>query len=93
MTEYGSNLLVSEEELIRIRGRQRAFVISQLRENGYISRNAAISNYITRLGAIVFDLRKSGWELKGKYVKKNTESKFKTMGDYVYEVVTDPKDL
>ncbi len=48
---------------------QEEFVIEQIKEFGTISRNLCLKNYITRLGAIVCDLNKKGYKLKGEFVK------------------------
>jgi len=45
---------------------QEELVIKQLQENGQVSRNWALRNYISRLSAIILNLRKSGWEITGK---------------------------
>lgn len=50
---------------------QEQFVIGQLNLNGYISRNLCLQERITRLGAIVCDLKEKGWEFDAKYVKEN----------------------
>lgn len=60
------------------------FVIKQLLENGKISRNDCLKNYITRLGAIINRLNKEGWEIEGGY-KKGDYGK-----DYVYNVIKSP---
>ncbi len=43
---------------------QRTLLEKQILKDGYISRNWAIKNYITRLSAHIFDMKDSGWELK-----------------------------
>ncbi len=42
---------------------QIEFVKVHLLKNGSISRNFALNNYITRLGAIIHLLKKEGWEI------------------------------
>jgi len=46
---------------------QLAWVKQQLRANGQISRNEALANYISRLGAIILVLKKEGWEIDSGY--------------------------
>lgn len=59
---------------------QKERVIGQLLKVGYISRNACLKNFISRLGAIICDLTKEGWEFDAKNVD----------GDYVYYIVKTP---
>jgi len=40
---------------------QEEWVLAQLQHNGEVTRNEALKNYITRLGAIICDLKKQGW--------------------------------
>jgi len=44
-------------------------VIEQLKENGFVSRNWALQNYISRLGAIICNLKKEGWKFRADYYK------------------------
>ena len=46
---------------------QVSWVKENLRENGYISRNQCLRNYISRLGAIINILKKDGWIFEAKY--------------------------
>jgi len=46
---------------------QIAWVKSRLRLNGQISRNEALANYISRLGAIILVLKKQGWTIDSGY--------------------------
>lgn len=48
---------------------QKQWAISQLKTYGSVSRNEALKNYISRLGAIMNDLLKEGWHWRGEYVK------------------------
>lgn len=49
----------------------------KLRVDGYVTRNEAIRNFITRLSAIILDLKYQGWDFK-------TE---KVGGDYKYTLI------
>ncbi|MCK9371014.1 hypothetical protein M0R04_13975 [Candidatus Dojkabacteria bacterium] len=55
---------------------QESFVIDQLKLNGYISRNLCLQERITRLGAIICDLKKVGWDFDPKYVHENGGKNF-----------------
>lgn len=59
---------------------QKQFVIDKLNTDGFISRNFCLKNYISRLSAIILNLREEGWELKGEWED----------GDYYYKVVGSP---
>jgi len=63
---------------------QLNFVKKQLLENGKISRNECLKEYITRLSAIILDLKGEGFETEGKFVKT------KTGKDYVYFLTKNP---
>lgn len=47
---------------------QKSWVLEQLRERGRVSRNDALANHITRLAALIANLRQEGWSLEGKWV-------------------------
>lgn len=49
--------------------KQKEWVLGQLLENGYITRNECLKNYISRLGAIICDLKKEGYDFSAGYVK------------------------
>lgn len=53
---------------------QKNWVKQQLRENGEVSRNTALKNFVSRLSAIICVLRKEGYEF----------TTFSREGDYVY---------
>ena len=61
---------------------QKQRVVKQLLKDGYITRNACLQNFISRLGAIICDLEEEGWQFEAKYTddKKN----------YVYKIVKTP---
>lgn len=52
--------------------------------DGEVSRNSALQNFITRLGARINDLNNEGWEIKGKW-KKTEHGK-----DFVYYLKSTP---
>ncbi len=70
---------------------QEQFVINELKQNGFISRNYCLNLYdlkvrpnITRLGAIICNLNKDGWQVEGKWEHHNGRK------DFVYRVVGMP---
>ncbi len=59
---------------------QHSFIKQVLRDKGEVSRNFALSQFISRLGAIICDLKKEGWEFDIE--RRN--------GDYVYKLKQAP---
>lgn len=59
---------------------QKKHIKKLLKENGQVSRNEALNLSITRLSAIILDLKKEGWKIEGKLINK----------DYVYKVEKEP---
>lgn len=59
---------------------QKDWVKKQLLENGTISRNECLRNYISRLGAIIAVIKDEGFEFETKYQD----------GDYVYNLKNSP---
>lgn len=62
---------------------QKKKVLDLMRKQGYVSRNWALQNYISRLSAIMLDLKKEGI---------NFETKDKD-GDYIYYLKDRPKEI
>lgn len=62
---------------------QRQRVEKRLLDVGQISRNECLRNYISRLGAIICDMTKDGWQFETKNVN----------GDYVYYLVKCPYQI
>lgn len=60
---------------------QKSKVLKHMRETGSVSRNWALQNYITRLSAIMLDLKNEGVAFEGKW-KDN---------DYLYHLLDKPK--
>jgi hypothetical protein len=68
---------------------QEQQVIKELLDKRWVGRNWAIQRYISRLGAIICDLKKDGWEFTAKFVK--TEHFPGVIGkDYVYTATKAP---
>jgi len=57
---------------------QKHWTINQLKENGFVSRNKALEQGITRLGAIINLLNNEGGQISGKYHKTGYGK------DYIY---------
>lgn len=48
---------------------QEKWVVNMLLHNREITRNEALKNYVSRLGAIICDMKKDGWTIEGRYRK------------------------
>lgn len=64
---------------------QKDWVIQQLLEKGKISRNFALQNYISRLGALIFDLKEEGWDFV-TYTAETKRPDGKMGKNFIYEV-------
>lgn len=64
---------------------QKEWVIQQLLDKGKISRNFALKNFISRLGAIIQDLEEEGFEFNAYYIKSDNGGR-----NYVYEMTKYP---
>lgn len=64
---------------------QEQWVIKKLLENGKISRNEALRNYVSRLSAIILNLNKAGWVIEGK--NERTLGGYGKGLDYVYKLI------
>lgn len=64
---------------------QKAKVLKQMREMGYVTRNWCLSQFpaITRLSAIMLDLKKDGINFEAKDLD----------GDYIYKLLDKPKQI
>jgi hypothetical protein len=60
-------------------------IIEQLEYKGFVTRNWALSQYISRLGALIYDLRKEGWEFTQEYTKTPYGK------DYTYTLISKPQ--
>lgn len=68
---------------------QREFVEQQLVEQGFIDRNFCLRNYISRLGAIIANLKSDRWEFETEWIKVQTH--WGTGTDYRYNLVKEGK--
>lgn len=60
------------------RGWQMAYISQTLKTNGYVTRNHALSLYITRLSDIIFKLRNAGWVIDGA-----NDPKYNKFGEHI----------
>lgn len=66
---------------------QEKIIIRKLLEDGYVSRNWCISQYISRLSGYMLILKKEGWKFEGKDVKTQYGT------DYIYKLTDDKQPL
>ena len=59
---------------------QRKWVLERLRVDGFVTRNQCLHRYITRLGAIIYRLKKEGFEIIGETLKTKNGT------DYIYHL-------
>lgn len=50
---------------------QKTWVIKKLKDNKFVSRNDCLSNFVSRLSAIMLELKHEGWKFKTRWVKIN----------------------
>ncbi len=61
-----------------LKQKQRAFILKKLQQQGFISRNNCLENYLSRLGAYMNFLKDQGFRFEARYIKRG-EGK-----DYIY---------
>lgn len=64
---------------------QRAFVLDEFERKGYITRNECLRCYISRLSAIIFNLRAEGYVIEGQYYNTVRGR------DYNYKLISTPQ--
>ena len=57
---------------------QKQIILKQLQDTGTVSRNWALGNYISRLGAIVHKLKNEGYDIVAVHKSRR--------GDYEYRI-------
>ena len=62
---------------------QLQWVVDQLKKNGFVTRNQCLHNYISRLGSIIWKLKKKGFEFDAYFQENKTL--FGTEQDYIYK--------
>lgn len=55
---------------------QKNLIIEHIIKYGYVSRNYALRNYISRLSAIIYDLEHEGWEFETENKEENGGKNF-----------------
>lgn len=65
---------------------QIKFVTARLDAAGEVSRNECLSNFISRLAAIIAVLKKEGWQFHGEIRTSGMST------DYVYKLIFRPTD-
>ncbi|MDY0138279.1 MAG: hypothetical protein RBR50_01145 [Candidatus Izemoplasmatales bacterium] len=68
---------------------QLEWVKEVIAKQGYITRNQALRQYISRLGALIAKLKDEGYEFKA--YSFNTMTRWGESKDYVYQVTKSPK--
>ena len=63
---------------------QETIVIHELMEHGRITRNWCLKNYISRLGAIIYNLKKVGWVFEAGF------EHYPYGKDFVYKTLKSP---
>ena len=73
---------------------QTEYVITLLKNYGYVDRNNCLEQRLTRLGAIICNLKKLGWDFRAEFVKEKggknfyyyaTKSPLKVLQYYPYK--------
>lgn len=64
---------------------QENWILEQLEDKGFISRNQCLEHYISRLGAIICDLQNRGYVFTAEYQKTPNGR------DYVYTLLKKPE--
>ena len=62
---------------------QKQIVIDRLKGDGYITRNWCLQHYISRLSAIIYDLKKEKWEF----------TEIRDGGNYIYRLTAKPEKV
>jgi hypothetical protein len=65
---------------------QKEFVLKVLLEQGEISRNFCLRNYISRLGAVIYSLKHDGYVFT-TFVRENLKPDGRKGKDFVYKLV------
>ena len=63
---------------------QLEMIKQRLIEDGYISRNWCLRNYIGRLASRMDDLHREGWQTEGSFIKTDRGL------DYIYKLIRIP---
>lgn len=69
---------------------QKEIIVERLLTTGEVSRNFALRNFISRLGAIIDTLKREGYELDGHY-EDYIDNGGRPAKDYVYKLLKRPE--
>lgn len=72
---------------------QREYVVNALLKRGYITRNEALSKYISRLSGIIYILKDAGWDFKTENVFKRNAHGEVIGTDFKYTATKIPQEL
>jgi hypothetical protein len=90
---FGVGLFIKAFDVgVKLKQKQKDWIISQLIENGEITRNKCLKNYISRLAMHIDQLKKQGWEFETERVKVKTPMGW-TGNDYKYILVSFPENI
>ena len=63
---------------------QRNWVEERLRDTKRVTRNEALGRFVSRLAAIIADMKRDGWIIEGDNLKSLVGN------DYVYTLISEP---
>jgi len=63
---------------------QRNWVEERLRDTKRVTRNEALGRFVSRLAAIIADMKRDGWIIEGNNLKSLVGN------DYVYTLISEP---
>ena len=63
---------------------QRNWVEERLRDTKRVTRNEALGRFVSRLAAIIADMKRDGWSIEGSSLKTANGT------DYVYTLISEP---
>ena len=63
---------------------QRNWVEERLRDTKRVTRNEALGRFVSRLTAIIADMKRDGWIIEGDNLKSLVGN------DYVYTLISEP---
>ncbi len=63
---------------------QRNWVEERLRDTKRVTRNEALGRFVSRLAAIIADMKRDGWVIEGDNLKSLVGN------DYVYTLISEP---
>lgn len=85
ITQRVQEKLALKIHLSNMKKTQIEWLKDELRNNGKVTRNMALQRYISRIAARVDDLRRDGWVIEGKAVKRLSGT------DYQYTLIEEPQ--